>query len=67
VACVAHVTNTMATHGDDFDNGKHDGTNRILSVAAAIARAWAANTRSVPKTVRRARDGTRIPADPPDP
>lgn len=38
VACVAHVTNTMATQGDDFDKGDKDGTNRILSIAA-IARA----------------------------
>jgi hypothetical protein len=39
VVCVAHVTNTMAVHGDDFEKGEQDGTNRILSVAAAIARA----------------------------
>ena len=39
VVCVAHVTNTMATQGDDFDKGDQDGTNRILSIAAAIARA----------------------------
>ncbi len=39
VVCVAHVTNTMATGGDDFEKGEQDGTNRILSVAAAIARA----------------------------
>lgn len=39
VVCVAHVTNTMATQGDDFDKGEQDGTSRILSVAAAIATA----------------------------
>jgi uridine phosphorylase len=39
VACVAHVTNTMATQPDDFDKGDQDGTDRILSIAAAIARA----------------------------
>jgi uridine phosphorylase len=39
VVCVAHVTNTMATQGDDFDKGNQDGTNRILSIAAAFARA----------------------------
>jgi uridine phosphorylase len=44
VACVAHVTNTMATQGDDFDKGEYDGTNRILSVAAAIAKAMRQRT-----------------------
>ena len=39
VVCVAHVTNTMATRGDDFHKGDQDATNRILSIAAAIARA----------------------------
>lgn len=39
VVCVAHVTNTMATDGDDFEKGESDGTHRILSVAAAIAAA----------------------------
>ena len=39
VVCVAHVTNTMATQGDDFDKGEQDGTGRILSLAAAIAAA----------------------------
>jgi len=42
VVCVAHVTNTMAVAGNDFEKGKHAGTHRILSVAAAIARAWEA-------------------------
>ena len=41
VVCVAHVTNTMAVDGDDFEKGEHAGTTRILSVTAAIARAWA--------------------------
>lgn len=36
VACVAHVTNTMAVGGDDFDKGDADGTHRILALAAAI-------------------------------
>jgi uridine phosphorylase len=39
VVCVAHVTNTMATQPDDFDKGDQDGTNRILSITAAIAAA----------------------------
>jgi uridine phosphorylase len=37
VVCVAHVTNTMAVYGDDFEKGAADGTHRILAVAAAIA------------------------------
>ncbi len=37
VVCVAHVTNTMAVHGDDFEKGEQAGTHRILSVTAAIA------------------------------
>ncbi len=39
VVCVAHVTNTMAVHGDDFEKGEQAGTARILSVTAAIVRA----------------------------
>jgi hypothetical protein len=39
VVCVAHVTNTMATRGGDFDKGEQDGTTRILALAAAITRA----------------------------
>ena len=37
VVCVAHVTNTMATAGDDFEKGADDGTERVLGLAAAIA------------------------------
>jgi len=37
VVCVAHVTNTMATAGDDFDKGADDGTERILALVATIA------------------------------
>ncbi len=38
VVCVAHVTNTLAVDGDDFEKGEADGTHRILGLAAAIAR-----------------------------
>ena len=38
VVCVAHVTNTMATNGDDFEKGEADGTHRTLAVIDAIAR-----------------------------
>lgn len=37
VVCVAHVTNTMATAGDDFEKGEHDGTDRLLRLVEAIA------------------------------
>ena len=37
VVCVAHVTNTMAVAGDDFEKGADDGTRRILAVVDAIA------------------------------
>jgi len=37
VVCVAHVTNTMAVRGDDFEKGADDGTHRILAVVDALA------------------------------
>lgn len=40
VLCLAHVTNTMAQHGDDFEKGEADGTREALTVLeAAIAAA----------------------------
>lgn len=36
VICVAHVTNTMATSGDDFEKGEADGALAALEVVAAI-------------------------------
>jgi uridine phosphorylase len=41
VVCVAHVTNTMAVDGDDFEKGADHGTHRILAVVDAVARRWA--------------------------
>lgn len=38
VICVAHVTNTMATGGDDFEKGEADGAHDALEVVAAIIR-----------------------------
>jgi hypothetical protein len=32
VVCVAHVINSMAAAGDDFEKGEADGTYRILGV-----------------------------------
>ena len=37
VVCVAHVTNTMAIDGDDFEKGEADGSRHALEVVAAIA------------------------------
>jgi uridine phosphorylase len=55
VACLAHVTNEMATRPEDFGKGGHDGQEEALelcarAVAAAIAhvRASAAVSRSPP-------------------
>jgi len=38
VVCLAHVTNTMAVAGDDFDKGPDDGVTASLGVAHAVAR-----------------------------
>jgi purine-nucleoside phosphorylase len=43
VVCVAHVTNSMATDGDDFGKGQDNGTDRILHLVAAIAERWVAS------------------------
>lgn len=37
VLCLAHVTNTMAQSGDDFEKGEADGTADALAVLAALA------------------------------
>lgn len=36
VLCVAHVTNTMATDGDDFEKGEANGATDALQLVAAI-------------------------------
>lgn len=36
VVCVAHVTNTMATDGDDFEKGDADGAHDALEVVSAV-------------------------------
>ncbi len=38
VVCIAHVTNTMAVGGDDFEKGEADGTHRILALVNAVVR-----------------------------
>jgi uridine phosphorylase len=37
VVCLAHVTNTMATAGDDFEKGADNGVHGALAVARAAA------------------------------
>ncbi len=39
VVCLAHITNTMATDGDDFEKGADNGAHDALAVAAAVAAA----------------------------
>jgi uridine phosphorylase len=38
VLCLAHVTNTMAQAGDDFEKGADNGACEVLTVLAALAR-----------------------------
>ncbi|WP_300008302.1 nucleoside phosphorylase [Pseudonocardia sp.] len=37
VVCLAHITNTMATDGDDFEKGRDNGAPDALAVARAVA------------------------------
>jgi purine-nucleoside phosphorylase len=39
VVCLAHVTNTMATAGDDFDKSGDNGVHDALTVAHAVSTA----------------------------
>ena len=39
VLCLAHVTNTMAVNGDDFEKGHANGALAAIAMTAAIARA----------------------------
>jgi hypothetical protein len=38
VICLAHITNTMATSGDDFEKGHANGVHTSLALAAHVAR-----------------------------
>lgn len=55
VACLAHVTNAMATRPDDFEKGGHDGQEEALDVCARALRAAVAYARSS----RAGKDGNR--------
>lgn len=37
VVCFAHITNTMATAGDDFEKGLHNGALEALTVARTVS------------------------------
>jgi hypothetical protein len=37
VLCVAHVTNTMAVAGDDFEKGDANGAVAAIAMTAAVA------------------------------
>lgn len=39
VVCLAHITNTMATAGNDFEKGSDNGVHGALTVAHAVATA----------------------------
>ncbi len=38
IICLAHITNTMATSGDDFEKGHANGVHASLALAAHVAR-----------------------------
>jgi uridine phosphorylase len=40
IVCFAHVTNTMATEGDDFEKGPGQGSRATLAVIAETLRCW---------------------------
>jgi purine-nucleoside phosphorylase len=40
VLCLAHVTNQLAQVEGDFEKGEANGTNDVLRVLTAAARAW---------------------------
>jgi len=40
IVCCAHVTNTMATAGDDFEKGPDPGSQATRAIIGATARIW---------------------------
>jgi uridine phosphorylase len=40
IVCFAHVTNTMATEGDDFEKGPDQGSHASLAVIGEAIRLW---------------------------
>jgi hypothetical protein len=55
ILCLAHVTNTMAQSGDDFEKGAADGTDDALAVLSALVGA----VQPSPGPLRGARDAKR--------
>lgn len=53
VVCLAHVTNTMATAGDDFEKGDDNGVPDALRVVRAVATALPAPTADPGQRARR--------------
>jgi hypothetical protein len=52
VVCLAHVTNTMAVDGDDFEKGVDNGVDDALAVARAVATALRPTPQRHPRTER---------------
>lgn len=52
VVCLAHVTNTMAVDGDDFEKGVDNGVDDALAVARAVATALRPAPQRHPRTDR---------------
>lgn len=50
VLCFAHVTNTMAVDGDDFEKGEDDGFRDALAIVAAAAAGWRLGARAPGET-----------------
>ena len=55
VACLAHVTNAMATRPEDFEKGGHDGQEEALELCARAVAAAVAHARRGPT-------GTGVPS-----
>jgi uridine phosphorylase len=45
IICFAHVTNTMATEGDDFEKGPDQGSHSTLALISEAVRIWSADRR----------------------
>jgi uridine phosphorylase len=63
VVCLAHVTNTMAVSGDDFEKGPHAGARITLDAFAATAHALGYATSADPKHARTSAVMTHEPSD----
>lgn len=48
MVCLAHVTNTMAVHGDDFEKGTDNGVHDALAVVQAVVTTLGRSRRTDP-------------------